>query len=103
MRVVDKNGKTLKTFDLAKGFLVDTFVIKETADPIDNKTKFAWCEDDWEKVQMYIEKVEESGNNEFLEMKENISKIMNTLNSMKSSMDAIMKINNFKREDNNGK
>lgn len=54
MRVVDKNGKTLSEYDLTVGHLVHTTVIREDATPIDDVTKFAWDDEDYEEVQMYL-------------------------------------------------
>jgi hypothetical protein len=39
-----------KSIDLEKGFLVPFQVIKEDATPIDNATKFAWTDDDYEEA-----------------------------------------------------
>ena len=54
MRVVDTNHKTITEYDLTKGRLEPFFSIREDATPIDNVTKFAWGDDDWEEVLMYI-------------------------------------------------
>ena len=54
MRVVDRNGKTLTEYDLTVGYLVHTTVIREDATPIDDVTKFAWYDEDYEEVQMYL-------------------------------------------------
>lgn len=56
MRIVDINHKTISEadIDLTKGELVTTIAVKEDAEPINNKTKFAWADDDYEEVQMYV-------------------------------------------------
>lgn len=54
MRVVDTNHKTITEYDLTKGRLEPFFSVREDAVPIDNVTKFAWADDDWEEVLMYI-------------------------------------------------
>lgn len=54
MKVVDQNGKLLESYDLAQGFLVDTRLLKDDAKEIDNVTKFAWDDDDYEEVKMFL-------------------------------------------------
>lgn len=54
MRVVDENANTITSYDLSLGNLVETSVIKVDAEPIDNITKFAWADEDYEDVLMYI-------------------------------------------------
>lgn len=54
MRVVDTELKTITEYDLTKGQLVSATAIREDATPIDNKTKWAWADEDYEEVQMYI-------------------------------------------------
>ncbi|RHV07204.1 hypothetical protein DXB97_04210 [Firmicutes bacterium OM07-11] len=39
--------------DLEKGYLTTTTAIREDAEPIDNITKFAWNDNDYEEVQVY--------------------------------------------------
>lgn len=55
MRIVNENFETIKEseVDLSKGCLITATVIKEDAEPIDDITKFAWDDDDYEEVQMY--------------------------------------------------
>lgn len=62
MRIVDSNGNTLSTYDLEAGYLIDTHIIKESALPIDNISKFAWADDDYEAVKMYIKRNERESN-----------------------------------------
>ena len=54
MRVVNKNFETITDYDLNLGRLESAMAIKVDATPIDNVEKFAWYEEDWEEVQMYI-------------------------------------------------
>ena len=54
MRVIDQNGKTLTEYDLSQGRLVPTQGIREDATPIDDVTKFAWDDEDYEDVLLYI-------------------------------------------------
>ena len=54
MRVVDSNGNTLTEYNLTAGHLVSTTVVRENAAPIDDITKFAWADEDYEQAQMYI-------------------------------------------------
>ena len=55
MRIVDKNFETIKEsdIDLSKGYLTEGKIIRKDAKPIDNVTKFAWDDDDYEEVQIY--------------------------------------------------
>ena len=54
MRIVDENSNTITEYDLSLGSLIETQVIKEGAEPINNVNKFAWADDDYEDVLMYI-------------------------------------------------
>lgn len=54
MIVINENYETITEYDLSAGYLYTTTVIKEDASPIDNVTKFAWADDDYEEVQMYV-------------------------------------------------
>lgn len=55
MRIINENYKTIdeSEADLKKGFLVNALSVREDAKPIDNITKFAWSDDDYEEVKMY--------------------------------------------------
>lgn len=55
MRTVNKNGETITDYDLVKGKLFAATAIREDASPIDNIKKFAWADEDYEEVLMYIE------------------------------------------------
>ena len=52
--VYDLNGNILESYDLTKGSLSVRTVIRPDAVPIDNVNKFAWADDDYEEVQVYI-------------------------------------------------
>ena len=45
---------SLESVDLENGFLIPFMAVKENAAPIDNVTKFAWADDDYEECQMYV-------------------------------------------------
>lgn len=56
MKIFDKLGNELNEadLDLERGRLIPTNRIKQDAKPIDNVTKFAWCDDDYEDILEYI-------------------------------------------------
>ena len=54
MRVVNQTLETIAEYDLNKGGLVPAKAIREDAVPIDNVIKFAWADEDYEDVQMYM-------------------------------------------------
>lgn len=56
MRIVNENFENINEddVDLTKGHLVISIAIKEDAEPIDDVTKFAWSDEDYEEVQMYV-------------------------------------------------
>lgn len=60
MRKVNQHLQTITEYDLGKGILLPAKAIKEDAAPIDNVTKWAWAEDDYEDVMMYVETPEET-------------------------------------------
>lgn len=55
MRYFDDFGNELleNEIDLTRGYLTTGTVIKVDAEPIDNITKFAWADDDYEEAQFY--------------------------------------------------
>lgn len=69
MRIVNRNFETITEYDLSAGTLQTTTVIKENATPIDNIKKFAWADDDWEEVQMYIPYPVKTVEEQILELK----------------------------------
>lgn len=60
MRVVNQDLQTIADYDLRKGRLVQAKAVRDDATPIDNVTKWAWAEDDYEDVMMYVETPEET-------------------------------------------
>ncbi len=54
MRVINAKHETITEYDLAAGQLIPVVVIREGVEPIDNITKFAWADVDYEEVLMYI-------------------------------------------------
>ena len=54
MRVINEKFETITEYDLTDGSLIPKMAIKENAEPIDNVTKFAWSDEDWEEVQMFV-------------------------------------------------
>lgn len=73
MRVIDQKGKTITEYDLTKGQLIPVKAIREDATPIDNVTKWAWAEEDWEDVQMYIPAPEKTNAERIAELKAQLS------------------------------
>lgn len=68
MRVVNQDLQTIADYDLRKGRLVQAKAVREDAAPINNVTKWAWADDDYEDVMMYVEMPEASkeGNGEYV-------------------------------------
>lgn len=54
MRTVNTKLETIAECDLTAGKLITIKVIREDAAPINNTSKFAWSDEDYEEVQMYI-------------------------------------------------
>ncbi len=54
MRVVNEKLETILAYDLNKGILIPVTAVKENATPIDNVTKFAWDDADYEEAMMFI-------------------------------------------------
>ena len=52
--VYDLNGNVLESYDLSKGRLSNRTVIRADAAPIDNVTKFAWEDGDYQQIKVYI-------------------------------------------------
>ena len=61
MRILDEQGNelTLDQCDLTVGFLAEETVIRPEAAPVDDVTKFAWAEEDYETIQRYVTVQEE--------------------------------------------
>lgn len=73
IKVIDGEGKILTEYDLTKGRLITRKLLRKDAKPIDNITKFAWEEDDYEEVRMYIPNREKSKAMKINELKEKLS------------------------------
>ena len=56
MRIVNENFEIINEseVDLSKGYLVSATIVREDAEPIDDVTKFAWADEDYEEAQMYV-------------------------------------------------
>ena len=54
VRVVNEKHETITEYDLTHGSLIAAKAVREDAAPIDNVTKYAWSEEDYEDVQMYV-------------------------------------------------
>ena len=54
MRIVNTEFETITEYDSDNGRLVPNRAVREDAEPIDNIIKFAWSDDDFEDVLMYI-------------------------------------------------
>lgn len=54
IKIIDEAGNEISNPDLSKGYLVSTTIVKKDAVPIDNVTKFAWDDSDYEEVYRYI-------------------------------------------------
>jgi len=56
MKYVDIEGRPIdeQQVDLSKGTLQTLLMPKENIEPVDNINKFAYSDDDYEKVYMYI-------------------------------------------------
>ena len=61
MRILNEQDQELiqAQCDLTKGFLRQEVIIRSGAAPIDNITKFAWADEDYETIQRYVEVPEE--------------------------------------------
>lgn len=53
MRIVDENMNELVNPDLTIGWLDPAVIVKPDAEPIDNITKHAWSDDDYEFIKVY--------------------------------------------------
>lgn len=55
LKIYDEYGNELsfEEVNLEKGYLLETERIKSNAKPIDNESKFAWAEEDFESVYIY--------------------------------------------------
>lgn len=89
MRVVTQDLQTIADYDLRKGRLVQAKAVREDAAPIDNVTKWAWAEDDYEDVMMYVETPEETEEYVSPEAKE-LEAIKTELKGLKDGIDYLI-------------
>lgn len=56
MRILDEHGQTLteEQCDLTAGFLREEVIIRADAEPIDDVSKFAWADEDYETILRYV-------------------------------------------------
>lgn len=54
MRVVNERFETITEYDLSKGELLEVTTLREDMIPVDNVTKFAPADEDWEQAMMYV-------------------------------------------------
>lgn len=56
MRYIDQDNNEIEASaaDCSKGYLYTEQIIKPDATPIDNVTKFAWADEDFETVMRYV-------------------------------------------------
>lgn len=73
MRIVNENHETIENPDLSVGHLVNATIIREDATPIDNVTKWAWDNSDYEEVLMYIPNREKTVEEQIAELKAKLS------------------------------
>lgn len=73
MRIVNENHETIENPDLSVGHLVNITIIREDVIPIDNITKFAWADEDYEEVLMYIPNREKTVEEQIAELKAKLS------------------------------
>lgn len=57
MKIFNTNHDLLESskIDLNKGYLRKSYQIKEDASPIDNVSKFAWDDKDYEEIEIYVD------------------------------------------------
>lgn len=56
MRLLDENNNEISESDcdLSIGYIQQEIVVRADATPIDDETKFAWSDDDYETIRRYI-------------------------------------------------
>lgn len=52
--IYDESGNPIENPDLSLGYVTEQVVIRGDAEPIDDVTKFAWADDDYETRQVYV-------------------------------------------------
>lgn len=73
MRVINQNRETITEYNLSAGRLLPATVIRADATPIDNITKFAWADTDYEEVQMYVPNPVKTNAQQIVELKAQLS------------------------------
>lgn len=52
--IYDESGKPIENPDLTLGYVTEQTVVSEDSAPIDDVTKFAWADDDYETRRVYV-------------------------------------------------
>lgn len=52
--IYDESGNPIESPDLTLGYVTEQVVIRDDAEPIDDVTKFAWADDDYETRRVYV-------------------------------------------------
>lgn len=52
--IYDESGNPIESPDLTLGYVTEQTVVSEDSAPIDDVTKFAWADDDYETRQVYV-------------------------------------------------
>ena len=92
--VVDINKNPIENPDLTKGKIINITEIKSTATPIDNITKFAYNDNDYYNLEMYIEYSPEELQMQYEErkasqLKQAIPVLLNTINDKIPSQEIV--------------
>lgn len=68
MRILNEQDEELtqEQCDLKTGYLREETIIRHDAAPIDDVTKFAWADEDYETIQRYVEVPEEQRRAEYI-------------------------------------
>lgn len=56
MEVRDEHGNAVEDPDMDRGFLCKRLRVRADAVPVDDVEKFAWADDDYELVAVYVER-----------------------------------------------
>ncbi len=52
--IYDESGNPIESPDLTLGYVTEQTVVREDSAPIDDVTKFAWADGDYETRQVYV-------------------------------------------------
>lgn len=81
--IYDANGNILNDVDMSRGDIIQRLTIKKNIVPIDNIKKFAYDDDDYEIVNVYVPKPskgnEELSLTDLIEAVQELSAIVNDL------------------------